>query len=118
MDSRRIRTAEEILGELIARYPALDVCRDSIGKAHSCLRQAFADGNKLLIAGNGGSAADSDHITGELTKSFRFKRSADPVLTAALADRFGEEGERLSANLEGGLPAIPLTQFAGANSAF
>ncbi len=118
MDSSKTHTAREILEELMARYPQLNTCRDSIVQAHECLRQAFSAGNKLLIAGNGGSAADSDHITGELTKSFRFKRMVDPALSVALRTHFGDEGDHLSKNLEGGLPVIPLPQFAGANSAY
>ena len=71
-----------------------------------------------MIAGNGGSAADSDHITGELTKSFLFKRRIDPAVDSYLRSTYGEEGANLALNLEGGLPCIPLTTFNASNSAF
>ena len=48
--------------ELIGRYPNLEVCRGSLEAAYKTLEECFAGGGKLLIAGNGGSAADSDHI--------------------------------------------------------
>lgn len=54
--------------ELITRYPALSNCSDAIEKAKNILIAAFGSGNKLLICGNGGSCADSDHIVGELMK--------------------------------------------------
>ena len=58
------------IGQLIARYPQLAVCRDALISAYRILEASFAAGGKLLVAGNGGSAADSDHIAGELLKGF------------------------------------------------
>ncbi len=40
----------------------------------------FKHGNKLMICGNGGSAADAQHIAGEFINRFRFNRSALPAL--------------------------------------
>lgn len=118
MDTQKIHSADDVLTELLQRYPQLRSCRDGIVQAYLRLKETFVSGGKLLIAGNGGSAADSDHITGELTKSFRFKRRVDPALVVGLRELYGDEGTELAGNLEGGLPAIPLPQFAGANSAF
>ncbi len=42
--------------------------------------QAYRNGNKLLIAGNGGSAADAQHIAGELVSRFFFDRDALPAI--------------------------------------
>ena len=109
---------ESILQELIDRYPALEACRESIVQAFDALVRTHGSDGKLLIAGNGGSAADSDHISGEMTKSFRFKRALDPVLQSRLEELYGDDGVELSKNLEGGLKAIPLTVFNAANSAF
>ena len=109
---------ESILQELIDRYPALEACRESIVQAFDALVRTHGSDGKLLIAGNGGSAADSDHISGEMTKSFRFKRALDPVLQSRLEELYGDDGMELSKNLEGGLKAIPLTVFNAANSAF
>ena len=112
------RSSQAILDELIERYPRLDVCKADIKAAFDILLKSYRNKGKLLIAGNGGSAADSDHISGELTKSFMFKRAVDPKLSEGLAQLFGEEGKTIVDNLEGGLPAIPLPTFNASNSAF
>ena len=72
---------KEHLEFLITRYPVLEGCRDDIAAAYHVMERAFANGGKLLIAGNGGSAADAEHIAGELMK--RFKRPR-PVRTSSL----------------------------------
>lgn len=50
---------------LIERYPALGVCKQNIISAYQILEEAYSAGRKLLVAGNGGSASDSEHIVGE-----------------------------------------------------
>lgn len=117
MDKFRTESSE-ISRELFDRYPKLDSCRDSIIDAYDALLSAYRDGGKLLLAGNGGSAADSDHISGELNKSFRFKRPVDAGFASNLERMYGDEGKQLISSLEGGLPAIPLTLFNASNSAF
>ena len=62
---------------LIARYPMLEGCEDSIIRAYFLLEESYSKGNKLLVAGNGGSAADSEHIVGELMKGFKLPRKLD-----------------------------------------
>ena len=52
------------LAELLSRYPVLAVCRGDIEAAFHALVDCFAAGGKLLVCGNGGSAADADHIVG------------------------------------------------------
>ncbi len=109
---------DELREELFQRYPKLESCRASIIEAFETLLALYKNGGKLLIAGNGGSAADSDHITGELTKSFLFKRQIPSELEENLTKMFGDEGKELSMHLEGGLPAIPLTVMNASNTAF
>lgn len=53
---------------LVQRYPQLDSCKNEILKAYQVLEEAYSAGRKLLVAGNGGSASDSEHIVGELMK--------------------------------------------------
>ncbi len=118
MDRKKTKTSEYILAELLGRYPILKSSKEDIEKAHVLLRDSFKAGNKLLIAGNGGSCADSDHISGELTKSFLFKRRIPQELHDSLVSLYSDEGEELAANLEGGLPVIPLTGFNASNTAF
>ncbi len=78
-------TEQEYLDELIERYPCLASMKEQIGHAYEILKEAYESGHKLLIAGNGGSAADSEHIAGELMKGFRKKRT----MSKEMAETFG-----------------------------
>ena len=93
---------------LIERYPTLDVCKQNIILAYQILEEAYSAGRKLLVAGNGGSASDSEHIVGELMKEFKMKRK----IYAAQIDRLmkidEEMGTVLADHLQGALPAISL----------
>lgn len=64
------KNKEQILDELIQRYPQLEVCAEQIKQAFDILRDCFRSGGSLYIAGNGGSASASDHMCAELLKSF------------------------------------------------
>lgn len=105
-----------ILETLYHRYPSLAATGEAIPTAITLLGDAFAAGGKLLTCGNGGSAADSDHIVGELMKSFLLPRRLTAEENAALAAR-GEDGAYLAAHLERGLPAISLCAHAALTTA-
>ena len=92
----------ETLSELITRYPVLSSCESEIKEAAELLIKSFKNGNRLYICGNGGSAADADHIVGELMKGFLKKRPLTEKQTAKFDDK------QLSAGLMQGLPAISL----------
>ena len=94
---------------LCRNYPDLEPIRAEIETAYSVLESSFADGHKLLVCGNGGSAADSEHLVAELMKGFILKRAIDDKTRARFATEFGEQGAALAAQLEGALPAIALT---------
>ena len=98
------------LTHLIERYPALAQMRGAIEQAYRLLEECYENGSKLLVCGNGGSAADSDHIVGELMKGFYKQR----MLPEEERKRFGEQGEKL----QGALPAIALTQHGALSTAF
>ncbi len=98
------------LTHLIERYPALAQMRGAIEQAYRILEECYENGSKLLVCGNGGSAADSDHIVGELMKGFYKQR----MLPDEERKRFGEQGEKL----QGALPAIALTQHGALSTAF
>lgn len=98
------------LTHLIERYPALAQMRGAIEQAYRLLEECYEKGGKLLVCGNGGSAADSDHIVGELMKGFYKQR----MLPTEERKRFGEQGEKL----QGALPAIALTQHGALSTAF
>ena len=107
-----------MLDELIGRYPVLEPCRQSIRQAYQAMEECFLGGGKLLVAGNGGSAADSDHIVGELMKGFVKKRPLPDFLVQALKEADPQRGAELSQKLQGALPAIALTNHAALSSAF
>lgn len=106
------------LEELIERYPILEVCRDDIKDAYEVIKASYENGRKLLIAGNGGSASDAEHIVGELMKGFVKKRQLTGEMTEKLCKADAERGKALSENLQQGLPAIALTGHPGLSSAF
>lgn len=99
----------DYIKELIERYPALAICEKDICAAASAIIDSYKAGGKLIVAGNGGSAADSDHITGELLKSFVKKRKPDQKFLDALSAIDSDTGAYLSDKLQGSLPAIALT---------
>ncbi len=100
------------IDQLIERYPSLSVCKKDIEDAANALIESFKNGNKLLIAGNGGSCADSDHITGELLKSFVKLRKPSKDFIDSLKKIDSETGTYLEDKLQGSLPAIALTNNA------
>lgn len=103
---------------LIKRYPILEPSKNDIASAYDILEEAYSAGRKLLVAGNGGSAADSEHIVGELMKEFKLKRK----IYSAQADRLkkidADMGLVLAENLQGTLPAISLVGEPGLSTAF
>lgn len=100
--------AQEALASLFAEHPALQGCRQDIERATMVLVEALERGGRVYVCGNGGSSADSAHITGELVKGFLLRRPLKAELTAKLA-AIGEEGVRMAAKLQQGLPAMDLT---------
>ena len=109
---------EEHLNRLIDRYPKLIVCREDISKVYEILENAYSNGCKLLVAGNGGSASDSEHIVGELMKEFKLKRKIYGNQAVALKEIDSSLGQVLADNLQGALPAICLTGHSALTTAF
>lgn len=93
---------------LLCRYPQLVECQNSIQGGYEIMEHAFSEDHKLLVAGNGGSAADSEHIAGELMKHFRIPRPIQRSLAEKLISIDGKRGPKLVQNLERSLMAIPL----------
>lgn len=94
--------------EIYERYPQLEICREDIEKARSLIISTYEKGGKILLCGNGGSAADCEHIAGELLKGFLKKREVTDK-------RIPEEMRK---NLQGALPAISLVSQSAIFSAF
>ena len=106
------------LNNLVSRYPELDVCKESIANAYSILETSYANHGKLLIAGNGGSAADSEHIVGELMKGFVKPRKPSEEFANALIAANAELGPILGNALQGALPAIALDGHPALTTAY
>lgn len=103
---------------LIERYPALSVCKDDIEKVYEVLEECFATGHKLLIAGNGGSCSDGEHIAGELMKGFKLQRKCSEEFAERLKSIDAERGAELAGKLQGGLPTIALDNHQALNTAY
>lgn len=113
---------EQILQETGSRYPALLPVLPDLRLACEMLITAFSEGGQLLLCGNGGSAADSEHIAGELLKGYLLRRPVPPsdkakirALLEGLADE--RETDDLLDRLQLGLPAVPLVSQAAITSA-
>ena len=106
------------LNDLIVRYPDLKICVPALEKAAKIMIDAFTAGHRLYICGNGGSAADAEHIVGELMKGFVLKREVSSAFRAELVDRYGMEGNTMADHLQCGLPAIALTGSPALSTAF
>ena len=103
---------------LIERYPVLDGIKESIIDAYLLMEQSYLNGGKLLIAGNGGSASDAEHIAGELMKSFKLERKVPDELEDKLIAVDGVRGEQLAKNLQQPLLAIPLVAHEALSTAY
>lgn len=96
------------IDSLVQRYPKLGEIAADIEESYLMMEECFESGGKLLVAGNGGSAADSVHIVGELMKRFKMPRPVSPEFAEKLRAIDSVRGEILANNLERGLVAISL----------
>ena len=103
---------------LIERYPILESVRNDISMVYSVIADCFQNGGKLLIAGNGGSAADAEHIVGELMKSFVLERKIERDFYEKLISVNSDMGTVLAKNLQGALPAIALDGHMSLSTAY
>lgn len=99
---------KNIIRELIVRYPVLSCISEEIEMAYILLEDCYQKKSKVLIAGNGGSAADAEHMVAELMKSFRLNRPINETIANDLIRIDEERGTRLAGCLEGALPAVSL----------
>ena len=103
---------------LVERYPELKNIENDIIEAYFILEKSFKNEGKLLIAGNGGSASDAEHIVGELMKGFKFPRKLQVDFTEKLIAENKEFGVVLAENLQGALPAIALDGHLALSTAY
>lgn len=103
---------------LMSRYPQLEIIRSEVIDAYLLMEECYRKGGKLLIAGNGGSAADAEHIVGELMKRFKILRPVNAEYSERLKIIDPVRGELLSRNLECSLMAISLVNHEALTTAY
>lgn len=103
---------------LVQRYPKLSGISDEILEAYRILEECYKNGNKVLVAGNGGSAADAQHIVGELMKGFVKKRRLSENEQDKLREIDPEIGGYIADKLQGALPAIALNGMVSLETAY
>lgn len=103
---------------LVERYPSLETVKEDIIEAYLLLEESYENGGKLLVAGNGGSAADAEHIVGELMKGFKMPRKPEADFAEKLVAENPELGSVLAENLQGALPAIALDGHPALSTAY
>ena len=103
---------------LIMRYPHLECCKGNIIIAFEFIRDCYKNGGKLLVCGNGGSAADAEHIVGELMKGFKKARHLASIEVEKLVEIDSLMGRTLADNLQGALPAIALDGHPALTTAY
>ena len=103
---------------LVERYPSLESAKNDIVAAYLLLEESYENGGKLLVAGNGGSAADAEHIVGELMKGFKLSRKPETDFAERLVAENQELGSVVAENLQGALPAIALDGHPALSTAY
>lgn len=109
-------TSERHIKKLMSRYPVLESIAESMDKVYVALKTCFVNDKTLFCAGNGGSAADSEHIVGELMKGFLLPRPLNEITRSAIRQRTGDD--TLAGKLQMGLRCISLISHPALNTAF
>lgn len=103
---------ERIYNDLFKRFSELSCIKEDVGKVFEIIKETYINKGKLLVCGNGGSAADSAHIVGELMKGFMLSRKLPETEKAKFKNKEIAEG------LQGALPAISLVGETALMTAF
>ncbi len=103
-------TSNDIFNQLIERYPALNSCKDEIYNAYKLIKSCYDSSGKVMACGNGGSAADADHIVGELMKGF--------LLGRKISEKAQNGDDEILTHLQGALPAVSLVAHSALLTAF
>lgn len=106
------------LSNLLSKYPELTGCLDDLVQAFQHLAHTYRQGGKVLLCGNGGSAADAEHIVGELMKGYLSARPISPAVRAKLTTMFPRDGVYLADHLQGALPTLSLVSQMGLITAY
>ena len=107
-----------MISDLIKRYPALEISADDIKESAKAIIECYKKGGKVLLCGNGGSAADCEHISAELMKGFLKHRALSESEKASMKQNNPQISEEFLCALQKGVPAIALSSLTGLNTAF
>lgn len=108
----------QAITDLICRYPLLSGLESTLSAVVDRLVEGFQQGHTLLVCGNGGSAADSLHFTGELMKEFAIKRSIPDKIKENFQKTYPDSCDYYIENLQGALPALSLVNEIGLMTAY
>jgi len=106
-----------MIDQLINNYPILAQCEADISTAFELIRSSYQTGGKILACGNGGSAADAEHLVGELMKTFNLQRPLPEDIKRNFSQSYGVEGEHLANRLQSALAAISLVSQSSLTTA-
>ncbi len=106
------------MNDIFERYDNLEICRDDMECGVRMMCETYYKGGKILVCGNGGSCADSEHIVGELMKSFVLPRHIPQSDAERLENLLGDDAELLKNNLQRGIPAFSLCSQSGVMTAY
>lgn len=106
------------VNDIFKRYEDLIVCRESMEKGVEMMCDTYKKGGKILVCGNGGSCADSEHIVGELMKSFVLPREIPQCDKDKFKALLGDESDLFNKNLQRGIPAFSLSSQTGVMTAY
>jgi D-sedoheptulose 7-phosphate isomerase len=106
------------LDDLQAHYPELERTMESVHDACDMIVSTYMNGGKVLTCGNGGSAADAEHIVGELLKSFELKRPLSDQIASQIRESCPDEAQLFIDQLQMPLSALSLTSHLAFSTAF
>lgn len=106
------------LKKLIIDYPALAHLEHDVQEASELLVECYHSGGTIYTCGNGGSAADAEHIVGELMKGFHLKRNLNPDQIQEIARLYPDEATEIEQNLQEAIPAVSLVSSMALSTAF
>lgn len=103
---------------MLAHFPDLTDCKNAVQEAFELMWDCYCKKGLIMTCGNGGSAADAEHIVGELMKGFKLKRCLTKEQIQKLNQYFPEDAPYLSAHLQQAIPAISLVSQTSLSTAF
>jgi len=106
------KNARILFDNCMEKYALLQPCSQEIISAFNALVKCFVNGGKVLVCGNGGSAADAEHIVGEFMKKFRILRPVDKKFRDKFMSMGFDNAEGIASRLEQALPAISLVSHS------